>query len=174
MFAFVRKNFKSTSNGGAQLCINESSKGFTLIELLVVVAIIGLLASIILSSLNVARQKGRDARRIADLKEVQTALELYYSNHNGYPVSTTQATAATALAAVVTDGDMSIIPDDPLGAGYHYVYISSAAPSGGTYALQYCLGTILEGATPVGAVAGCTNGLSISGLTAGKGYTVNP
>lgn len=142
----------------------SGSKGFTLIELLVVVAIIGLLASIVLSSLNVARQKGRDARRISDLKEIQTALELYYSNHNAYPVETTQGTAATALASVVADGDMSSISDDPLGGSYHYVYI---APTGG---LKYCIGSILEGVAPSGASAACTNGLSLTGVQ----YTVNP
>lgn len=45
-------------------------QGFTLIELLVVIAIIGLLASVVFASLNVARQRGRDARRLADVREM--------------------------------------------------------------------------------------------------------
>ena len=64
-----------------------NSKGFTLIELLVVIAIIGILSSVVLASLNSARMKARDARRIADFKNVSLALELYYDKYNRYPVS---------------------------------------------------------------------------------------
>ncbi len=59
--------------------------GFTLIELLVVISIIGLLSSVVLASLNTSRAKARDSKRIAQLKQVQTALELYYSKYGTYP-----------------------------------------------------------------------------------------
>ncbi len=65
--------------------MNNSRRGFTLIELLVVIAIIGILSSVVLASLNSARKKSRDARRIADLKQIQLALEMYYSDNNTYP-----------------------------------------------------------------------------------------
>ena len=68
--------------------LNKIQTGFTLIELLVVIAIIGLLASIILVSLNGARLKARDTKRIADNKQIMTALELYYvDNQSVYPAS---------------------------------------------------------------------------------------
>ena len=63
------------------------NKGFTLIELLVVIAIIGILSSVVLASLNSARKKSRDARRLMDMKQIQTALELYYDSNNRYPDS---------------------------------------------------------------------------------------
>ncbi len=67
------------------------SRGFTLIELLVVIAIIGLLSSVVLASLNSARQKSRDARRIADMVQIRTALELYYDSNRAYPPITSHA-----------------------------------------------------------------------------------
>jgi general secretion pathway protein G len=63
----------------------KTNKGFTLIELLVVIAIIGVLSSVVLSSLNSARAKSRDSKRKQDLISLRTALELYRSNNNAYP-----------------------------------------------------------------------------------------
>lgn len=63
------------------------NKGFTLIELLVVIAIIGILASIVIVGLDGARKRGRDARRISDLKAMQSALEMYYDKNNQYPTA---------------------------------------------------------------------------------------
>jgi len=61
------------------------AKGFTLIELLVVIAIIGLLSSVVLASLNTARQRARDAERISNLRTIEKALALYWLDNNAYP-----------------------------------------------------------------------------------------
>jgi len=61
------------------------NKGFTLIELLVVISIIGLLSSVVLASVNTARSKARDSKRIQDLKQLQNAVELYRLQNNQYP-----------------------------------------------------------------------------------------
>jgi prepilin-type N-terminal cleavage/methylation domain-containing protein len=63
----------------------NKNKGFTLIELLVVISIIGLLASVVLASLNTARAKARDAKLLSELNTLTTALGLYYNDHGSYP-----------------------------------------------------------------------------------------
>src|SRR5207244_3760980 len=82
---------------------DENGGGFTLIELLVVIAIIGMLSSVVLASLNSARQKSRDTRRKEDLHQIHNALELYYNTNGTYP--STGAANATANAA--TDWESS-------------------------------------------------------------------
>ncbi|MEK7099170.1 MAG: type II secretion system protein [Patescibacteria group bacterium] len=59
--------------------------GFTLIELLVVISIISLLSSVVLTSVNSARAKARDARRLADVSQLVTALQFYYDANNAFP-----------------------------------------------------------------------------------------
>lgn len=60
-------------------------KGFTLIELLVVIAIIGLVSTLAIVGLNNARIKSRMTKRAADLRQIRTALELYYEDFGSYP-----------------------------------------------------------------------------------------
>ena len=69
----------------------KSQQGFTLIEILIVVAIIAILASVVLVGLGPTQAQGRDARRISDLREVQTGLELYYNKNGVYPTASTWA-----------------------------------------------------------------------------------
>lgn len=62
-----------------------SRRAFTLVELLVVIAIIGLLSSVAVVSLNSAKTKSRDAKRQADIKQIITAMQLYYDANGRYP-----------------------------------------------------------------------------------------
>jgi prepilin-type N-terminal cleavage/methylation domain-containing protein len=60
-------------------------KGFTLIELLVVISIISFLSSIVFASLQNARLKTRDSLRLQNIRQLQSALELYFSDNSKYP-----------------------------------------------------------------------------------------
>ncbi len=114
--------------------MSKFKKGFTLIELLAVVAIIGLLASIILASLSTARRKARDARRLADIKQIQLALELYADANGGAYPATLSLLATTYIP---------VEPKDPIaGASYKY-----AALLVGNSCVSYHLGANLEDKT---------------------------
>lgn len=111
----------------------KRTPGFTLIELLVVIAIIGILASIVLASLNSARRKSRDARRIADVKQLQLALELYFdANSSAYPSGTSLTPLLTGCNSAAC---IPAIPGDPLTPAYNYFQCSST---------KYHLGASLE------------------------------
>ncbi len=62
-------------------------KAFTLVELLVVIAIIGLLSTVAVVATNSARVKSRDAKRMADMRRVLSALSIYYETNGYYPTT---------------------------------------------------------------------------------------
>ena len=123
----------------------NNKKGFTLIEMLVVIGIIGLLASVVLVGLTSARKAGRDARRIADMRTIQNALELYYNRCGIYPGGATcnpiqGATFNTMVSAITGAGiGVSAIPSDPLGQGaFVYAYTNTNSVQ------EYVLSALLE------------------------------
>jgi len=104
--------------------INKNrERGFTLIELLVVIAIIGMLSSVVLASMGKARLKARDARRMADIKQIQTAMELYNNDNQKYPSVPSGSQVSNMTSTLVTPGYISALPSDPKytgSAGYRY------------------------------------------------------
>jgi len=128
------------------------NKGFTLIELLVVIAIIGLLATIVMVSLNTARVKARDTKRKADIKQIATALSLSYDKDGSYTQPENMCTdtsyggfggcgaaggtgdwdANSDLRDLITDKFLSALPKDPTNnATYYYSYEPWNAGEGG-------------------------------------------
>jgi prepilin-type N-terminal cleavage/methylation domain-containing protein len=95
--------------------INTFKRGFTLIELLVVIAIIGILASVVLASLNTARDKGADAAAKSSLNNMRAQAELVYDSAtpNTYAAVCANATIAAALTAAGTaTGNAAACADD--------------------------------------------------------------
>ena len=136
--------------------MRNKNKGFTLIELLVVIAIIGLLASVVLLALNSARAKSRDAKRLADMRQIASAMELFFNDRSSYPTtgltsgSPTVMSTSNMTSTGLVPSYIGSIPDAPQpfdGPGctsqtqnaytYTATITNNVAPS---YALTFCLG----------------------------------
>jgi type II secretion system protein G len=120
------------------------SKGFTLIELLVVVAIIGVLATIVLSSLSDARARSRDAKRLADIRTIQTALEVYHLDNGSYPLPSDVSYSSNSSWDELETLMNTTLPIDPINGEIEYEYryyadISSAFCNGQAYWLGFYL-----------------------------------
>jgi len=167
-----------------KLKIQNFSKGFTLIELLIVIAIIGVLATLLMVNFVGVRQRARDAQRKSDLRQLQSALEIYRSDNGSYPPSgqtlkvdalwTCQPGQGKCTGSTACFGNpacstvyMQNLPTDPSGSSYYnggsYYYSSG----NGTYTLGACLenGGDSQG-TP-------NNPGSGTGCTSGKYYVLN-
>jgi len=133
----------------ARFASRQARQGFTLIELLVVIAVVGLLASIVIFSMETIRAKSRDARRVTDIKAVYEALSYYYNENYLYPDSgglvveingTTDALSAGLLEVEA----MQSVPLDPFNAdrdGVTYKYYYQSLDSRKDYELTYYLET---------------------------------
>lgn len=77
----------------------KKQKGFTLIELLVVIAIIGILSSVVLASLNTARDKGANAAIKSNLANIRAQAEIVYDTAGNYDGVCTNATVINAVNA---------------------------------------------------------------------------
>lgn len=128
--------------------------GFTLMELLVVITIISLLAGIGGLVYTSARIRGRDSQRQADLKKIQNALEVYYSDEHFYPgtyrpgdpAAWQDVSVVQALGSLTPDY-LKELPSDPEGDTYMY-------SSNGTC---YCLSAKLEKPDGSAAPTGCAH-----------------
>jgi len=123
-------------------------KSFTLIELLVVIAIIGMLSALLLPNFMAARERSRDAKRKADLRQIQRALEMYRQDQapgdNPYPDSLPNCNESLQSGVTVY---MKKVPCDPLGDPYFY------SPNQGNITFNLC--ACMENTADPDAVNSC-------------------
>lgn len=161
--------------------------GFTLIELLVVIAIIAILSTIVMTGLSSARAKARDAKRVADIKNIQLALSLYYTDNNMYPTNI-YSTSGTAPANGLSPTYMPVVPTDPQnGTNYSYMpyrLSGGSACNASNPPVIYYLGALMEDSTnsaltsdvdtaPGASYAVCTGSTAFSGLSAAASAPCN-
>jgi type II secretion system protein G len=121
--------------------IQNYKKGFTLIELLIVIVIIGILSSFLLANFIGVRQRARDGTRKSDLRQIQTALELYRSDNGSYPLTADIVCNSALQKASITY--MQKVPCDP-STGASYFYDSPDTPH-----ITYCIRACLENSKDV-------------------------
>lgn len=123
---------------------------FSLVELLVVIAIIGLLATLSVISLNNARMKSRDAIRVGAVKQMQTALEMFYDKAGRYPTELEFASGTIAyIGSSTSEVYLQNIPSNPSPRtdggcpDSDYEYSVNAANS--AYIISFCIGGEMTG-----------------------------
>lgn len=132
-------------------------RGFTLIELLVVIAIIGILASVVLASLNSAREKSRNAAYLSQVKEYQKALELYYSQNGSYPT-----TGISTWACIGTGHANSRC----------YNTATYAESSASSLAFRTAISSYIDSNTTAGPRTGYFTGAMYLPLNSGRNYRI--
>jgi len=145
--------------------IDNRKRAFTLVELLVVIAIIGLLASISIIALNSARAKARDVKRIADAKQITTALELFFNDAGHYPDSNDWNTGSLSYSGTVYLANIPVAPNPPDGTcdSSTNTFTYSQDDAGASYTLSLCTGGVVASlsagnicATPAGINDNCS------------------
>lgn len=138
--------------------MEKNTKGFTLIELLIVITTIALITALAMAAYDAGRKKPRDAKRVADIRAIQTALALYATNsRGGYPSTPATALGLTDTSRLCDTGWQSkalpcpgktyleLVPDAPSVADgpcsvVQNAYTYTQTGSGTGYALSFCLG----------------------------------
>ena len=137
--------------------MKTKKQAFALVELLVVIAIIGILATLAVVSLQNARSRARDAKRIADVRQMQTALELYYNDVGEYPPNISGSISQGGVTYMAVIPSAPTPPDGDCAEGDNTYSYSPVGSENESYEISFCLGSSISNlssgdkiATPAG------------------------
>lgn len=151
------------------------NKGFTLIELLVVIAIIGILSSVVLASLNTARNKGADAATKSQLASMRAAAEIYYdtsltygglcasSNFAGMRLSAASSSGAISnlYSSASTPSQVGVLTQvtchDTAAASPSYWVVDAPLKAGGMWCVDSTGASKAQTTFMAAGATGCTN-----------------
>ena len=145
-------------------------KGFTLIELLVVIAIVAIMAGLTTVMLASTRAKGRDAKRVSDIRQIQQALDIYFNDNGVYPSAITAGNTLSGPNGLTYMQKVPAPPGKADGAcsSDPYTYSSNAPYT--AYTLAYCLGGVVQNIGPGSCVAVTGNNCSTPPPVVGDSY----
>ncbi|MFA5644462.1 MAG: prepilin-type N-terminal cleavage/methylation domain-containing protein [Patescibacteria group bacterium] len=134
-------------------CRNKNKKnkrGFNLIELLFAIIIIGVISTLVTISVKDSRAKSRDLKRVADVKQIQTALRLYFNDNGAYPASTSVTSSIRSGNKVYMEKfpQAPIPPDGDCDEGDNQYVYSEGGEGNASYTLSFCVGAQVAGANP--------------------------
>lgn len=120
--------YASSMRTMSHMKVRTATSGFTLIEILIVIVIIGILSTIGLGAFKSTQEKSRDSRRKSDIKNISTALEVYYNDKRRFPDASGGDIVACGgqacdAGAQMADGPtvyMVQFPGDPSSNQYYY------------------------------------------------------
>ena len=154
----------------------RNQRGFTIIELLIVIAIIGILATLVLTNFRGAQAKGRDTVRQNDINSMFQKLEEYYNEQGSYPTSDFDQTLfpgidngafddpdgndisqSAPIVAATTPSDPYTAGTKPVGAQYTYAGYSCTGTTAGT---DTCSKYVLYGWSEAGTANFSRDGLN--------------
>src|ERR1035437_4656511 len=129
------------------------NQGFTIVELLIVIVVIGILATLVITTYNGVQSKARDTKRQTDVNAIQGQVEAYNTNAGFYPTLTninstswrgTNMKGLDANALQDPQGSAQALVGSPVAKSYAYEAVPAGCDDSTTNCTSYKLTATLE------------------------------